>query len=104
MDHASHARVPDGPLPKQFSPTSGLIAVGALIAAVMVLGFIVLALRKRMFRDEAFDSTGVGLMDDLRVALREGRMTQAEFDAAKRAMVARITRTRTTEKGADPRA
>lgn len=84
--------------PRTFSPTAGLVAVGAMIAAVMVLGLIVLALRKRLFRDEAEDRTGAGLMDELREALREGRMTQEEFDAARRVMVANIKRAMTTEK------
>ncbi len=88
---------------KPFSPTSGLVAVGLLIAAVMILGLIVLALRKRLFREERADEAGAGLLDDLREALREGRMTQQEFDAAKRAMVARITGGRTPEKEADRR-
>lgn len=72
------------------SPAAGLIAVGLLIGLVMILGLVILAVRKRMLRDDTDDRTGATLMDELREALREGRMTQEEFDAAKRVMVARL--------------
>ncbi len=69
---------------------STLVWAGVLIGLAVLAGIGLLAYRRRVFRDESpSDATG-GLLDDLRQAVREGRMTPEEFDAAKHAMAMRL--------------
>lgn len=87
MGQASEA-VPSSP----GSATSrGLLSVGLLIALAMIGGLAIVIIRKRMLStDDANNGVGT-LMDDLRGALRDDLLTQEEFDAAKRALVAKMT-------------
>jgi len=89
--------------PRNAQTSSGLIAVGLLIALVMTLGLVILMIRKRMLRDDSDDRSGAGLLDELREAVREGRMTQEEFDAAKRVMVAKMSAEYKAEKADRPK-
>jgi hypothetical protein len=58
------------------------------------VGFIVMmVLRKRMFAAETMDQ-GAGFMDSLREMRNSGQMSQEEFDAARKAMTARLSGSR----------
>ena len=80
------------------SPTSGFIAVGLLIGLVVLLGLAILAMRKHLLSQDASDRGHAGFMDELRRSLRDGRISQEEYDAARKAMVARLTGQATPEK------
>lgn len=59
--------------------------VAVLIALTLVMGWAILKIRRAMLPSKPEgDQTGGGLMEDLRQMRREGKLTQDEFDAAKR--------------------
>lgn len=58
--------------------------VAALIALTLILGWAILKIRRAMLPQKHARDTGGGLMEDLRRMLREGKLTQDEFDAARR--------------------
>lgn len=88
---AASTATPSSPSAPASSTSSGLLAVGLLIAIAMIGGLAIMAVRKKMLTKDADDSGLGSLMDDLRRSLRAGSITQQEFDAAKRAMVAKLT-------------
>ena len=81
--------------------TGGVILwIGVLIAVIMV-GFVALMwVRRRMFMGES-DQSG-GLMDSLRKMRDTGQMSQQEYDAARKAMVARIAKGNPAKKPQSP--
>lgn len=77
--------------PAPSSATSrGLLSVGLLIALAMIGGLAIVFARKRMLGSDHRDDASGSLMDDLRGSLRDGTISQEEFDAAKRSLVARL--------------
>jgi hypothetical protein len=65
-----------------------LIWVGALIVAVLLLGIVILLLRKRLFVKDGEDATG--MLDQLRAMHKRGEMSTEEYDAARKALTARV--------------
>jgi len=61
-----------------------LLVVGVLIAAVVVLSVVVLLVRRKLL-SEGGDATGsaAGVLESLRQMRNDGRLTEAEFQAAK---------------------
>lgn len=61
-----------------------LLVVGVLIAAVVVLSVVVLLVRRKLL-SAGNDSAGsaAGVLESLRQMRNEGRLTEAEFQAAK---------------------
>ncbi len=69
--------------------TSLVLAVAALIAAVLLLGLIIMVFRKRLLaRDNAADA-GRSFMEDLRRMRDRGEISQDEFDATRRRIIER---------------
>lgn len=83
-------------------PGAGLIAVGSLIALCIVAGLIVLAVRKRLFASDTNGEDSGLLLDSLRDMLKSGQITQAEFDAAKKTMVAKLSASLAAGQGVNP--
>jgi len=83
------------------SAIDAVVIIGILIGAAVVLGAAIVFLRSRLLADQR-DDLGAGVMEQLRRALREGEMTQEEFDAAKRSLVARISDPRQNPDNAPP--
>jgi hypothetical protein len=70
--------------------TTGVVVWVGILIAVLLVGFIVMMwLRKRMLGTDTMDQ-GAGFMDSLREMRNSGQMSQEEFDAARKAMAARI--------------
>ncbi len=67
-----------------------VITIGLLIAAVAVLGTVMLVVRKRMFARDHEMSGARSLLDELRAMRKSGEMSEAEFEAAKRALTTRV--------------
>jgi hypothetical protein len=65
-----------------------LIWVGALIVAVLILGIVILLVRKKLFTKDADSPTG--LLNDLRRMHKSGELTTEEYDAARKALTTRI--------------
>ncbi len=84
-----------------------LIAVGLLILVVLAFGLFALRLRRRLLADDSSGPTGQLLLDDLRQMLKRGEITQAEYDAMRQRMAARMSArsgTRLSGSGARPAA
>lgn len=62
--------------------------IGLLIVLVLAGGWAVLHIRRRLFT-EAKDEP-LGVLEHLRQAVRDGEMTQEEFEQAKKAMSAKL--------------
>lgn len=86
-DRATTESAPPLPAAPQGSPSAGLVAVGILIGLCLIGGLLVMMVRRRILRGDSDDAATVSLMDSLRGMLRNGEITQGEFDAAKRSMV-----------------
>lgn len=79
-------------------PVQVLMWVGVLIVVAIVGGAGVMVLRRRMF-DPSNDAAGAGsLLEDLRRMKREGEISDAEFEQAKRALTEKIARTLDTKR------
>lgn len=74
------------------SPSQIFFVVGLLIGAAVVLGLVILLVRRKMLGSESSSAEQAGLMDQLRHLRDSGEITPEEFDAARRSMVARMTR------------
>lgn len=79
-------------------PTSGdeaaveaIIWVGVLILLALVLGLVVLFVRKRMFSDEREQADGAGLVTSLRAARDRGDISQEEYEHTLRRIRGRLT-------------
>lgn len=72
-------------------PTPVLIWIGVLIVAVVVLFAALMLVKRKLFGREKDNATDRGLFDDLRAMRDRGEITQAEYDATRKAMAARIT-------------
>lgn len=67
-----------------------LIWVAVLILCVIGLGLAILAMRRRLLSRDADSDFQSGILDSLRAMRDEGRLTQEEYDAARRRMTARF--------------
>lgn len=74
------------------SPSQIFFVVGLLIGAAVVLGLVILLVRRKMLGRESAGAEQAGLMDQLRHLRDSGEITPEEFDAARKSMVARMTR------------
>jgi hypothetical protein len=63
--------------------------IGVMIGALTVVTIAILAIRGRLLGKDA-GGVQKGMLDDLRAMRDRGEMTQAEFDAARAAMIARL--------------
>lgn len=73
------------------SVTPALVLLGVLIAVVIALGLFLLMLRATMFRKDPGHSAHAGMFDHLRDMRDRGEISPEEFDAAKAAMVSRVS-------------
>lgn len=66
-----------------------LLQLGLLIVAVLVLGLVILAVRKAMFKE---DDAGAGgsLLDDLRGLRDSGEISEVEYDYLRKCIAARV--------------
>ncbi|MCE7972967.1 MAG: SHOCT domain-containing protein [Leptolyngbya sp. PLA1] len=69
--------------------TQLVVAIAALIAAVMLLGLIIMIMRKRLLARDAGADAGRSFMEDLRRMRDRGEITQEEFDATRRRIIER---------------
>ncbi len=68
-----------------------LLWIGAICVVALIGGVVLMAVRSRILEKEGTASEQQGrLLDDLRDALSRGDLTQAEYDAAKATMAARM--------------
>jgi hypothetical protein len=81
-----------------------VITIGLLIVAVVGLGTVLLAIRKRMFARENDMTNARTLMDNLRAMRDSGEMSEDEYDAAKKALATRVGTAVKKEVSAEPRA
>jgi hypothetical protein len=65
--------------------------VGVLIALVLVLGIVVMLVRKRVFSDEEREADGAGLVTSLRAARNRGDISQEEYEHTLRRIRGRLT-------------
>lgn len=65
-----------------------LLWAGVLIVVAMVGGVVMMAVRRSMLSDTPGSGDG-GLLDQMRRMVSDGRMTQEEFDQARRKMAER---------------
>jgi len=78
------------PLPNTGAASSVdvIIWVGALILAVLVLGIVILLLRKSLFARDADDASG--MLSELRRMHKSGELSTQEYDAARKALTVRV--------------
>ena len=67
-----------------------LIPIGAIIVVAIVGGLILMAIRRRMLSGRSDLDIQRGFFDDLRAMLHSGEISQAEYDAAKANMAAKL--------------
>ena len=72
-------------------PVQVLLWVGVLIVVAVIGGAVAMVLRRRMFDRDAESSSG-SLLEDLRRMKREGKISDAEFEQARRALSQKIAR------------
>lgn len=65
-----------------------LLQLGLLIVLVLVLGVVILAVRKAMFKDDNADAGG-SLFDDLRRMRDSGEISELEYDYLRKCIAAR---------------
>ena len=66
-----------------------LATIGALIAVVLVAALILMRYRGRLLARDADTALHEGLFENLRRMRDQGRLTQEEYDAARRKMAAK---------------
>lgn len=80
-----------GPHSPGDATSRGLTSAGILLALAILGGLAIVLVRKRTLANDPGDDVDGSLMDNLRDALRDGTMTQEEFNAAKRSLVGKMT-------------
>lgn len=73
------------------SLTEFFLWLGLAIGALVVAGIAIAWYRSRVLRGDAASAAQAGLMDDLRAMRDRGELSAEEYDAAKRALVARFS-------------
>ncbi len=76
-------------LARDLTPFFGWL--GVAIGVIVVAGSALLVYRRRVLSDDSARDAQSGLMDQLRAMRDRGDLTPEEYDAAKRAMVARVS-------------
>lgn len=79
-----------------------ILWVGILAALALLGGILIVWVRKRTL-SKSNDANAVSLMDNLRDMLAKGVITQAEFDATRRAMVKKISSASKAQSADQPR-
>lgn len=74
------------------TPSQIFFVVGLLIGAAVVLGLVILLVRRKMLSNESTSAQQSGLMDQLRQLRDSGQISPEEYDAARKSMVARLAR------------
>jgi hypothetical protein len=88
--HALRTTLGQAQAPRGADPTSQvLLAVGVCIALVIIGAVAVLLLRRTLFAKGTETEASNGLMDSIRKLRDEGKMSEDEYQAARRAMSAR---------------
>ena len=79
--------------PQRGGDASAIVVwVVVLIGVIIVGGMLVFVLRRRILAADAAGDHGAGLMDSLRKMRDSGQMSQEEYDATRKAMVARLSK------------
>jgi hypothetical protein len=65
------------------------ISVGALIVVVVVLGIVLVAMRKRMFESSDADMMAGSIFEDLRRLKASGEVSELEYDYLRKCIAAR---------------
>ncbi|MFZ2875394.1 MAG: SHOCT domain-containing protein [Phycisphaerales bacterium] len=88
--------------PQDPRTTHLVLAIAALIAAVMLLGLIIMVMRKRLLARDSTADAGRSFMEDIRRMRDRGEISQEEFDATRRRIIERARqRPEATPKGRD---
>jgi hypothetical protein len=75
---------------KPRSDSGGVFLWVAILIAIILIGFVLLMwLKRRIFSDAAQEQSG-GLMDSLRQMRDSGQISKEEYDATRKAMIARM--------------
>lgn len=69
-----------------------LVWVGVLIALVVILGLVVVVIRRRLLSNQAPGPAGLTLMETLRDARDRGEMTQEEYETVRKRLAERLSR------------
>jgi hypothetical protein len=77
---------------KPHSATGGVFLWVAILIAVILVGFVLLMwLKRRIFTADAAQEQSGGLMDNLRQMRDSGQISKEEYDATRKAMIARMS-------------
>ncbi len=67
-----------------------LISIAALIVVVVVLGFVLVAMRKRMFGSSEDGEVAGSMFEDLRRLREAGEISELEYDYLRKCIAARV--------------
>lgn len=93
------------PVLKQWTPAQSLrlaILIGVFIVAVLALGIILLVVRRKMLQAENEFAGARSLMDELRDMRDRGDLTEAEYEAARKTLAAKVASRVKTDIAAQP--
>jgi uncharacterized membrane protein len=77
--------------PKSHSASGGVFLWVAILIAVILVGFVLLMwLKRRIFSADTAQEQSGGLMDKLRQMRDSGQISKEEYDATRKAMIARM--------------
>jgi hypothetical protein len=88
----------------QPDPIPVIIAVAALIVAVVIAGLAVMHIRGRLLRKHDDRSSTESWLDELRAMHRRGEVSDAEFQAARASLLAKVTGAPVPTSGSKPAA
>lgn len=74
---------------RQAPPVELWIWLGALVVATLVLGVILLAMRRRLLDSDDAEPGAGSMLDDLRAMRDRGEISQAEYDHTRKTIAAR---------------
>lgn len=74
----------------QKDPTKLLIWIGIFIVAVVILGVAIMLVRRRVLGNEDSRAGEQGFFDELRAMRDSGKMTEEEYDLARKSLAARL--------------
>ena len=67
-----------------------LLMIGVMIALIMFAFVGIMLLRKRLLEKESSQAAAAGLMEELRQMHKQGKISQAEYDAARLKMAGKM--------------